>query len=243
MKVATIFYHKNIKSIYKLSWIEECINSVLNQTYNDFTIYELNYGADDFKLSEIVDMTSRKYNYYQHKFNNHADAMNFILNKCIKDGADVVFNNNMDDYSENNRFEIQIKKMQDGYDIVSSNFNHIDSDDVKIREMNFSSFDIKNELRSDNNIIAHPCVCYSRNFLLKNKYNSDNIPKEDLILWKNTIDKYKFFICPEILLNYRLHENQITSLHNKKISSINEDKKENIQNIQNNINYMTTKPM
>ena len=214
MKVAAIVYHKNIKSIYKKEWIEESFNSILNQSYKNFSIYELNYGNDDFKLYREFD-NNKKYHYYQIEMLNHAEAMNFLIDECIKDGCDVVFNNNLDDINHKNRFKIQIKYIENGFDIVSSNFIHIDGNGVEVRKMTFDSVDIQTEFKKGNNVICHPSVCYSKKFLMKNRYVTTEIPEEDFLLWKRTLKDYKFYICPDYLLNYRLHDNQVTKINNK----------------------------
>lgn len=220
LKVGVIFYHSNITNLYPLEWIEECFNSIVNQTYSEFSIYELNYGDDDFRLSRMFDF-DKEYHYYNDKFSNHADAMNYILNKAIEDGCDYVFNTNMDDNYHPDRFKIQLSNALKGYDIVSSNFIYIDENGEKKKEFIFSNIDIKEELDKDHNVIAHPVVCYSKNFITNNKYESNRIPREDLDMWKNTIDKYQFYICEEFLLNYRIHQNQVSGKNKKeKISKI-----------------------
>ena len=50
LKCLVIFYHKNIQSIYPSRWVEKNISSILNQTYQDFDIWELNYGNDSISL-------------------------------------------------------------------------------------------------------------------------------------------------------------------------------------------------
>jgi hypothetical protein len=213
MKVATIFYHKNIKYIYKKEWIDDCVNSIINQSFKDFSIYELNYGDDKFSLINEYDIENEHHS-YQIKFDNHAEAMNFLLDECLLDGVDVVFNNNMDDYSDVKRFEIQLEKIKEGYDLISSNFKYIDIDSKFIRDMKMSHhLDYSSELSKGHNIIAHPSVCYSRNFLENNKYIPGEIPEEDLKLWQRSVNKQKFYICDEFLLNYRIHDNQVTKLH------------------------------
>lgn len=213
MKVAAIIYHKNINSLYQKEWIEKSFHSITNQTFKNFTIYELNYGGDKFKLLKEFpnDFKSRFFNI---KMDNHAQAMNFLIDKCLKDGYDVIFNNNLDDISHKNRFELQIQEIKNGYDLVASNFIHIDDKDREIRKMSFSKINIKEELQSGHNIICHPSVCFSRNFLEKNRYISSEIPEEDFRLWKRTIDNFKFYIHPEYLINYRIHSNQITFKEN-----------------------------
>ena len=71
---------------------------------------------------------------------------------------------------------------------------------------------IKNELDSNHNVISHPSVAYSRNFWENNKYDITKTPEEDLDLWKRASgENYKFYIIPEFLLTYRIHENQVST--------------------------------
>lgn len=210
MKVATILYHKNILSIYREEWIKQCIESIKNQTFTDFIVYEVNYGDDDLNLGEKYGF-KQTHHFYKEKLNNHAEAMNFLFDKCLADNVDVVVNNNMDDFSDVNRFEIQLSKIKEGYDIVSSNFQYISEDGILGNKMNMSVYDPIIEFNNEHNIICHPSVCYSRKFIENNRYDGDEIPAEDFKLWKRTIDNYKFYICSEYLINYRFHKNQITT--------------------------------
>jgi hypothetical protein len=49
-KLGIIFFHKNIRNIYKERWILKCIESILNQSYSDFKLYEVNYGEENTSL-------------------------------------------------------------------------------------------------------------------------------------------------------------------------------------------------
>jgi histo-blood group ABO system transferase len=217
MKIGVVFYHKNISQLYPKKWIEECVKSILGQTHQDFAIYELNYGDDNFRLHKEFEI-DKEYHYYKNPFDNHAQAMNFILNKAIEDGCDAVFNTNMDDNYSLNRFEIQLEYINKGYDIISSNFVYIDENSVEIREMDFSKIDIAENLEKDHNVIAHPSVCYSKKFLEENLYIPEEIPREDLLLWKRTVNDYRFHICDKILLNYRIHKDQVSRKREEEIS-------------------------
>lgn len=246
MKVAAIVYHKNISSIYRQDWIEKSFKSILNQTFKKFTIYELNYGKDDLKLCKKF-TNRKKSHYYNIEMKNHGEAMNFLIEECLKDGFDVIFNNNLDDVSDEKRFELQLNEIKKGYDVVASNFIHIDSEDVEIRKMNFSDLDIEKELNIGHNIICHPSVCYTKKFLEKNRYNSGEIPEEDLKLWKRTIKNYNFYIHPEYLVKYRLHKNQITSINTKsEIETEIETEKQEVKEIKKNdikVNTIIQRPL
>lgn len=216
MKIGVVFYHSNIRIMYPHKWIEECFLSIYNQSYGNFVIYELNYGDDNFRLHKFFDI-EKEYHFFNNKFDNHADAMNFILKKCVEDGCDFVFNTNMDDRYHVDRFKIQLKYLRSGYDIVSSNFKYIDEDGKCFRDMFFSTKNIKNNLNENNNIIAHPCVAYSKKFILNNVYKSSEIPREDILLWKRSIENYNFIICDDYLLEYRIHKLQVSGKKSKKI--------------------------
>lgn len=218
-KVSVIIYHKNILSLYRRDWILDCVKSIKLQTYQDFTIYELNYGDEELNICEEYKFD--KYKYFEKKFENHAEAMNFLLQKNIEDNIDIVLNINIDDINNHERFEKQIDKVKEGYDIVSCNFQFIDEFGELGEKMILSDYDIENEFEKEHNVICHPGVCYSRNFIEKNLYIPSEIPKEDFLLWKRTLKKFSFFILPDIMIYYRIHKNQITSnkvVEEKKVS-------------------------
>ena len=218
MKIAVLLFHSNIKSIYKQRWIDVCLSSIINQTYNNFVFYEINYGGDNYSVLENKKI-KQKSKFWSSKKENHAEAMNFLLDRVCEDDCDLIFNVNLDDFYHLRRFEMQIfAAVKYKADVISSDFSYIqeveDVHDLIILNMNVRQYkDINATLKYNKNIIAHPCVCYSKNFIKDNRYNSNIIPEEDWDLWKRTCDKYKFLIIDEVLLFYRRHDKQITKLN------------------------------
>lgn len=208
MKLGVVFFHKNIDSIYPKRWTYQCINSMLKQTCGDLNFYEIDYGATNNQLTNGT--------FYNHETVNHADAMNFIITKAFEDGCEYVFNTNLDDYYEYDRVEKQLVPLQHGYDIVSSDFRYVDENCQQILHVNILQYrDITYHLTTDHNTIAHPCVAFSKRFWMdhRNRYKPDELPREDLNMWRRSINNgYKFYICEDVLLNYRIHDNQITSM-------------------------------
>lgn len=220
MKKGVIIFHNNIKKIYKDYWIDKCINSIINQTDNEVTFYEINYGGDDYSVLE--NYPDIKKIFWSEKLTNYAEAMNFILDKAFDDGCDYVFNTNLDDFYSPNRFKYQLDMIiKEGLDIVSSDFCYIEETminnvetDIITRHMNIEKNNIKTHLNNKHNVIAHPSVCYSKNFWLdkKNRYDITKTPEEDLDLWIDSINRgYKFGIHNETLLFYRIHNKQISN--------------------------------
>ena len=220
MKVGVILFHKNIKKIYKERWIKESANSIINQSFKDFVIYEINYGGDKFSLSSISDFSNFEHKFFRIKKQNHAEAQNFLLQECFNDGCDYIFNTNLDDISHSDRFQKQIEFIlkNRNTDILSTDIQYIEEDkdgkDKKTIHLNLSNFkdwkEIKTQLDRNHNVVAHPTVLYSRKFIENNKYNPEEIPLEDISLWQRTVSEYEFNILPEVLLDYRIHDNQVS---------------------------------
>lgn len=216
MKVCCILYHSNILSIYKKEWIEKSITSIINQTYKKFDIFELNYGDDETNLKDIFDIKKPHY-FYRVKMNNHAEAMNYLLDLVFKDkNYDICFNVNLDDYYSLNRFKKQIETIKFGFDLVSSEYQfieEIDSIDVKGNLAGLSTTDIKTLFKHDITPIAHPCVCYTKAFWLTyGPYIPSEIPREDKNLWVRSYNNgAKLYIIKDVLLYYRLHKKQVSN--------------------------------
>lgn len=207
-----IVYHKNAIMNYQEEWITKFKNSILRQTYSNYRIYELNYGNDNYRIFD-------ESKFYQIELHNHVEAMNCLLQICLNDGVSSVFNTNVDDSYDINRFQLQIDEINNGFDVVSSNFCYVTDfygEDMITKSFLFDKMDIQFELDKDHNVIAHPCVCYSKKFIENNRYNSQGVPREDLDLWKESIHNgFKFKILEPILLYYRIHSNQVTKLNEK----------------------------
>lgn len=207
IRTALISYHKNATTLYDPKWIEEYKYSILNQTYKDFDIFELEYSGGDFRIFENS-------NYHSKQFPSFVYALNYLLDCLFFMGYDCVANSNIDDTFSLDRLEKQLPYIEQGFDIVSSNFS-LTKDNEVVHRHSFEKMDLPLELSNNNNLICHPAVIYSANFWKNNRYNPEQLPLEDLMLWQRTVNKYKFFIHPDILLYHRLHGNSVCQSENR----------------------------
>jgi hypothetical protein len=238
-KNAVIFFHKNIKKLYKQKWIDQCIHSVLNQKNIEFDIIELNYGGDGDCL--IENYTRGKHYFFNIPLTVHTDAMVFLLNKgfCELD-YDIIFNTNLDDYYHEDRFYKQKKCVLDGYIMCSTLWHYIkEIDDVEKNDLVFTKQmlalnnsknnyididDIKEQLNKNHNVINHSAVCFTRKMWYSYDKNDnllryrDDKPFEDLTFWQRVVSGgHLITIIDEDLVFYRIHENQIgTQASNEK---------------------------
>jgi hydrogenase maturation factor HypF (carbamoyltransferase family) len=203
MKVAVVLFHKNVDR-YPAKWIETCIASIRWQTYQDFEVFELDYGGTKRQIYEGSTMVTAT------GIDNHADALNFLLKMVFELDYECAFNINVDDFYHPQRFQKQLAYIQKGYDIVSSNFNVVDCEGNILFNKTFDYLDMQKEAAENHNIIAHPVVCYSKRF--SEQLVASEIPRDDFELWKRCYasGKYKFIILPEYLLNYRVHEQKVS---------------------------------
>lgn len=206
-KVALISYHKNAETIYPHDWITEHRESIISQTYKDFDILELEYGGGKYRVFGSSIYESKELPTFIH-------AMNYLIGKALKMGYDCIGNLNLDDVYSPHRLGVQMQYVRNNYDLVSSNFSLM-KDDVIFHEHHFENLDIKRELEKNHNPICHPVILCNRKYWETNKYVPEEVPYEDLLLWKRTIDNYRFIIAPENLLTQRIHNNSVCKSNNR----------------------------
>ena len=232
-KIAVIIFHKNLTQIYKSEWINKCIKSIMNQTFQDFDIFEINYGNKAYSIFDNINISNKRF-FFRKNYSTHVEAMLFLLNKCFSElNYDIVFNTNLDDYYTVDRFATQLTCIENGFNLCSSLMNYISDNknekDEIIKIWDSNTFNIENEheiyldtekikeqLNINHNIINHSCVCYTKTFWNSFDKNNnllryrDDKPYEDMTLWKRAINNnIPITIINKPLIQYRIHENQI----------------------------------
>lgn len=199
MKIAVIIFHKNANQ-YPTEWVGACLDSIRNQTHQAFRVLECDYGGTNNQIYERSDFESIV-------FFNHTFAHNYLCDKAFSLGFDYVCNVNLDDVYSVHRLEKQVPYMEQGYDVISSNFYNINERGEIRQQKIFHDKDIVAEANKNHNIICHPVVCYSKHFWTTcSRLNPDEIPVDDFRLWKRSYGNYKFVIVPEFLAYYRVHQ-------------------------------------
>lgn len=206
-KIALLAYHKNIKNIYPSDWVEQYKHSILNQTHQDFDIFEQNYGGEKNRIFENSIFESIEMPTFVH-------ALNYLMDKCFSSGYNYVLNSNCDDWFSLDRIEKQIPYLEAGYDLVSSNFALVQDNQI-IKYHQFHNLNIQEQLDQNHNIICHPCAAYSRNFWTHNRYLPEEQPFEDIKLWQRAIKHSKFYIVEDNLLFHRIHPNSVCQSENR----------------------------
>lgn len=112
--------------------IERCINSILENEYNDYEIIVINDGSSD-KTEKIIELfASDKIKYFSKKNTGVADSRNFGIEKAK--GEYITFIDS-DDYVSNNYFKNLDKYLKQGIDIIKRKaiiINEKDNEKTKI---------------------------------------------------------------------------------------------------------------
>jgi len=204
-KVAVIIFHANVYEIYKKEWVDECIDSIQNQTIDNYAIVDLDYGKpDEWQYLSIP--------YYRFQMPNHVFAENIAIDIAYNAGYDYFFIVNLDDVYYPERIEKQVAKLNEGYDLVSTNFIRTHEDGRPTILLKMSALDFEKEAKRGHNIICHSGVMFNRNFWEKCRYFDVNrIPMEDFTMWKKSHSLgLKFHIIDDVLMQHRVHHSNVS---------------------------------
>ncbi|CAD7289460.1 Undecaprenyl-phosphate 4-deoxy-4-formamido-L-arabinose transferase [Campylobacter majalis] len=187
-------------------YLDEAIQSILNQTYKNFEFIIINDGSSDESLNII-----QKYKKQDERIvliNRQNKGLVYSLNEGIKiSKGKFIARMDADDISLNNRLELQLKFMlENNLDICGGDFVYMDENggDISISIVAKTKDEIA--IAMTNTIaFAHPSVVIKTEFLLKNNLLYQDKKAEDIDLWARMYNfGAKFGNVNEIVLRYRV---------------------------------------
>ncbi|WP_159473019.1 glycosyltransferase family 2 protein [Chryseobacterium sp. 18068] len=185
-----------IVPIYNSSaYLEECIDSILSQTYTNFELYLINDGSTD-NSSEIIETYSRKDSRVNviHKYNSGvSDSRNMGI-KAAR-GEAICFIDS-DDFIDNDYLEIFINNFQNHSTLL---IQSIKRNNQAISNYKIKTYNIDNEIIDlfvENNLLysgAPFAKFYSRSIISDNHifFNKDISYGEDLIFFLDYVTHIK----------------------------------------------------
>lgn len=200
-------------------YVEESMNSILNQTYTNLEIIAINDCSQD-RTGEILQRMAQKDKRIKVIDNEQNLRLIKTLNKGISlCNGEYIARMDSDDIALPARIEKEVaflKKNKD-HDIVSTLFYAFRSENPSKRDFHHSPL-YDRELRAYmlfKSGICHPaCMIRKRIFTeLGLKFETEYLHVEDYALWSEAIYKTKLANIGEPLLLYRVHKNQVSSLN------------------------------
>lgn len=220
-----------IMSNYNTSekYLRESIESILNQSFTDFEFIIVDDCSTNNGKSILESFNDDRIKVI---FNEKNLGLAASLNKALQiSKGEFIARMDSDDISLETRLEKQYKylKSNPSVGLVASFAQKIGNDKGYIYSM-VEEPEKMNVPMFFGNVICHPSVMFRKEVITNNhlKYNEEFKTGQDYELWSRLLKTEKVAIIPEVLLSYRIHNNQIS----------NEKKMDQIQNTMKVYSYM-----
>lgn len=196
-------------------YLKESISSILNQTYKEIEFIIVNDGTTSIDPKKIIDeFDDERIRYIDNKENNGiTKCLNIALNNC---NGKYIARMDDDDIAVINRIEKQVEFFEGNSEvnILGTNVKYFGTIN-KILNVILPLDREQQQIRFilGNYGIPHPSAMFRASFLKKYniKYNEKYKKSQDYGMWVEC-SKYSRIDClPEVLLNYRVHTNQIST--------------------------------
>ena len=190
-------------------YLDAAIESVLSQTFRDFELLLLNDGSTDGSLNRLEYYASQDVRCKVHSSANR--GLVDTLNKGIRLAVgDILIRMDQDDISRPDRFEKQMRYLEEHPDcvLVGSRVLLIDPDGLPIREMGDRMVheEIDEGLSWGGAFIFHPAIAMRKSAVLQiGGYRAENEYADDLDLFLRLAEVGRLTNLPDMLVQYRQH--------------------------------------
>jgi len=194
-------------------FIREAIDSILNQSLQDFEIIVVNDCSTDHTADVVSSYSDPRVILINNKENRGAP---FSRNQAIKRAqGQYLAIQDADDVSLPGRFELQAKFLDENndYSVVGSYVYEIDGKSRKLRTVKFPVDD--QQLKSSMLFvcsIVHSSAMIRRDFFIReNLFYDETFPSsQDYEMWSRAMLKGKMYTLPVFLAEYRRSANQMS---------------------------------
>ena len=193
-------------------FLRESIDSILNQTYQNFEFLLINDGSTDTSREIILNYTDARIRYLENEKNI---GLIQTLNRGIAEAkGSYIARMDADDVSRADRLIKQVDFLESNpsYGMVGSWCSVINTS--KKIEYHTSHASLQFALLNYC-CFVHPSVMLRKSVLIENQFYFDShfVHSEDYELWTRLLTKTKAANLPDYLLSYREHEYQISSIY------------------------------
>ena len=194
------------------TYLNEAIDSILNQTYNDFEFLIIDDGSTDGSVKIIKSYDDNRIRLVENR-NNLGQSETLNKGLSLAKGK-YIARMDQDDISMPERLKKQFEFMENNSDIdVCGSWLQLMGKHDGIVELETDSERIKINLLTNQNL-AHPAVMIRKSTLVKYElnYNPTFTIGNDYDLWVRMFDYCSFANLPEPLLKFRMHDNQYSKI-------------------------------
>ena len=207
-------------------YLKEAIESILNQTFQDFEFLIIDDCSTDRSRDIIREYSDKRIKLLCNSSNIGVAA---TLNKGIKAAkGELIARMDADDISAKERIEKQVKYMEENQECIlcGGNIQYINEKGKRGRKIKFpQEYESIKFVLFFENAFAHPTVMFRKEQFIKNNYFYDQNQKaEDYGLWCKI--KENMVNLDEIFVFYRIHQKKVTYTNEDNLDeSVNEIQK------------------
>ena len=164
--------------------LPSAIESIFNNSYKPSQVVVTIDGFASKKFKNLISLYEKKYSLDLIWIKNRVGldkALNIGLTHCKNE---IIFRADGDDYNINNRFEIQLPFLLEGYDIVGSDIDEYDENNrfISTKKVPHTDIDIAKQIKF-RNPINHMTVGFKKSLVLKAGGYPKLFLKGDYGLW------------------------------------------------------------
>lgn len=220
----------------KIDWIEDSIQSILNQTYKNIELIIINDNPHYKELGQTLE----KYREIDKRIIIHNNEKNQGLVASLNKGIELskgyyIARMDSDDISYLNRLELQLKELENKeLDFVMSGADYInEKGDIigKSKNLNVNEKNIIKYLMY-RNISIHPTWLFKKSILNTIKCYNDVLYAEDYdFICRVVLNKYKVGYISDSLLKYRIRNSGICISKRHQQEIISQQISKNLKNV------------
>jgi len=200
----------------KVAWLEESLNSLLNQTYKNYEIIVVVDNKNNLEVINRLKIYEEQHTFIKVIINEQNIGLALSLNKAFEASqGDFIARMDADDVSSVDRFNKQMKIFEENYevDLVTSNCQYIDENGKKFGEQQLVRMNDKQikKCLGIMNFLIHPSWMMKRNTFIKlGGYRNFECSQDYDFLLRMLSHNLKIYLTNEYLVDYRVRENSIS---------------------------------
>lgn len=199
-------------------YLDEALQSVLDQTYQDWECILVNDGSSDTTEKIALEWCERdsRFIYFKKENGGLSSARNAGLRNAKGDYIQFL---DSDDLLAAEKLFLSAKlfEVDTTLDVVITDYNMLDSKNFQIKppiydisNVDFNFYTIVNQWDIDFTIPIH-CALFKKSSIGTLQFDESLKAKEDWLFWVQFFKKsHKFAFIHQKLVSYRLHENSMT---------------------------------
>lgn len=204
---------------YNCSYVDQAIESALNQTYPNIEVIVVNDGSTKFK--EKITPYFDRIKYIEKENGGTASALNEGIRNAEGDYFSWLS-------SDDIYYKDKTAKQLDVMKVLNANFSYTnyslinEQSQVTIRDAGVYfpfKIDFLQNLRKGNNINGCTVMMKMEVFSSLGLFNENLKFTQDYDFWLRAIQHYEFYYVNEPLLKYRVHEDMGTKKHTEEINT------------------------